>query len=236
MTNIHSGTGGKFPASIIPWALVIVVLPVLSPARAQGPVTGAPIIWKLDRLDSIGGAKTTVLGKPKLIDTPQGKALEFNGTDDGLLIESNPLAGLKEFTAEVIFRPHLDGLKEQRFIHMQEEKSDNRLMFETRLTDDKKWFLDSHITSGQGNFTLFAEKSLHPVGGWYHAAIVVDGKTMRHFVNGVEELSTKIEYLPQSAGRTSLGVRQNKVFWFKGAIRELRVTPRALEPKEFQKP
>jgi hypothetical protein len=59
---------------------------------------------------------------------------------------------------------------------------------------------------------------------------------MRHYVNGVEELSVKIEYQPQTPGRTSIGVRQNKVHWYKGAIRELRVTPRALDPKAFQKP
>jgi hypothetical protein len=205
-------------------------------AIGETPAADAPVVWKLDRLDSVGGHKTVVLGKPRVIDTPHGKAIEFDGKADGLFIESNPLAGLKEFTAEVVFRPDLDGLKEQRFIHIQEARTENRLMFETRLTDDKQWFLDTFIKSGEGDFTLFAEKSRHPIDGWYHAAVVVDGRTMRHFVNGREELSVPIEYQPQTSGRTSIGVRQNKVHWFKGAIRQMRFAPRALSPREFLQP
>ena len=119
---------------------------------------------------------------------------------------------------------------------MQEDASENRLLFETRLTDDNRWFLDSFIKSGEGNYTLYAEKSLHPIGPWYHAAVVVDGTTMRHYVNGKEELSTPINFKPQQPGRTSIGVRINKASWYKGAVRQLRITPRVLTPQEFLRP
>jgi hypothetical protein len=36
--------------------------------------------WKFDRLDEIGGHKTTLLGHPRVIDTPRGKAIEFKLT------------------------------------------------------------------------------------------------------------------------------------------------------------
>ncbi len=36
-------------------------------------------------------------------------------------------------------------------------------------------------------------------------------------------------------GRVSLGVRLNQVGWFKGQIKELRVTPRAIAEGEMQK-
>ena len=36
----------------------------------------------------------------------------------------------------------------------------------------------------------------------------MDGKTMKHYVNGVEELTTPINFTPQKNGKTSLGVRQ----------------------------
>jgi hypothetical protein len=195
-----------------------------------------PIIWNFDQLDLIGGHKPTALGAPTVIDTLQGKAVQFNGRDDGLLIDANPLAGLKEFTAEVIFQPTADGPKEQRFLHFQEHGSENRLLFETRLIDGNRWFLDTFIKSGEGNYTLFAERSPHPIGPWYHAAVVVDGKTMRHFVNGSEELSIPIRFEPLKAGRASAGVRLNKVSWHKGAIRQVRVTPRPLTPDKFLKP
>jgi len=46
-------------------------------------------------------------------------------------------------------------------------------------------------------------------------------------------LSEEIQFTAQQAGTTSLGVRLNKVHWFKGAIRTVRFTPRALKPEEF---
>ncbi|HIG16146.1 MAG TPA: hypothetical protein EYQ31_01980 [Candidatus Handelsmanbacteria bacterium] len=110
---------------------------------------------------------------------------------------------------------------------MQDDANDQRVLFETRLTDDDHWFLDTFIRTGDANHTQFAEDFKHPIGPWYHAAIVVDGKL---------ELSREIDYVPQMSERTSLGVRINKVYWFKGAIRTTRFTAGVLQPKEFLKP
>ena len=40
---------------------------------------------------------------------------------------------------------------------------------------------------------------------------------------------------PQGAGQTMVGVRMNKLFYFKGAVRMARFTRRALTPAEFLK-
>jgi hypothetical protein len=56
---------------------------------------------------------------------------------------------------------------------------------------------------------------------------------MRHFVDGREELSGPLTIQPLGAGSASIGVRMNRVFWFKGAVRKVRFTPRALGPREF---
>jgi len=53
----------------------------------------------------IGGHKTTVLGHPRVIDSPVGKAVEFNGVDDALFVDVHPLAGAETFTWEIVFRP-----------------------------------------------------------------------------------------------------------------------------------
>jgi hypothetical protein len=191
--------------------------------------------WNFTRLDEIGGHKTTLIGSPRLIDSPAGKAVSFDG-QSAIFLDVNPLADLGQFTVEVVFQPAANGGKEQRFVHFQEDGSDNRLLFELRLTDGNGWFLDTFIKSGAGNYTLFANKSPHPLGPWYHAAVVLDDKTMRHFVNGTEELSTPIHFAPQKNGKISLGVRQNKVSWYSGAIRQILITPRVLDASEFLKP
>ena len=109
-------------------------------------------VWLIDNLESIDGHEIEVVGSPALIETPAGKAVEFDGEGDALFVDVHPLAGLEVFTVEAIFRPYADGLKEQRFFHMQEDGSDDRVLFETRLTDDNQWFLDTFIRSGEGSY------------------------------------------------------------------------------------
>ena len=194
-----------------------------------------PVTWQLDNLEQIGGHLVTIEGDPKVIDTPGGRAIEFDGVDDAIFLDVHPLQSMAAFTAEVIFNPYENGAQEQRFFHMQENDTESRVMFETRLVERDRWFLDTFIKSGEQQVTLYAEEHVHDVGTWQHAAIVADGDTMRHYVNGQLELSDSLSFTPQKSGRTSLGVRINKVHWFKGAIRTVRFTPRVLEPAEFLK-
>jgi hypothetical protein len=192
------------------------------------------IVWVVDNLNSIAGRPTTVLGTPRVIDTPHGTAVEFDGVEDALVLDLHPLAGAAEFTVEVVFRPDPGGEREQRFLHLQETGSKDRILFETRLTPEGRWFLDTYIKTGGEGHTLFAKQQLHNLGEWHHAALVVDGAGMRHYVNGELELGRPIQFAPQKPGRTSIGVRINEVSWFKGAIREARFTPRVLSPDKFQ--
>ncbi|WP_254513482.1 LamG domain-containing protein [Anatilimnocola floriformis] len=214
-------------------ALVVYLVIASSAAIAAEPTA---VTWKIDNLESIGGARVTVVGKPKVIETEQGKAVEFNGQDDALFVDSNPLAGWPVFTAEVIFRPASKGPKEQRFLHFQPAEGEDRLLFETRLPVDDQWFLDTYVQTSAGKQTLFAKDSPHPCDRWYHAAVVVDGKTMTHYVNGQEELAAEMKFMQLSKGQTSIGCRFNKVHWFQGAVRLIRVSPTVLKPSQFLKP
>src|SRR5262245_46564150 len=92
----------------------IALMAGLSAATAAGPP--AQEVWKFDRIDRIGGHPATVLGHPRVIQTPSGKAVEFNGVDDGLMVDVHPLAGAEKFTWEAIFRPD-GGNAEQRWFH-----------------------------------------------------------------------------------------------------------------------
>lgn len=202
---------------------------------SDGGHAPAPEEWKFDNLETIGGHPVAVVGEPRVVRTAAGPAVEFDGHDDALFFDRHPLEGVPEFTAEIVFRPDEGGPIEQRFWHMQEDGSDDRVLFETRVRGDT-WFLDTFIESGGERFTLYAKQFRHPIGPWYHAAIVVDGEHMRHYVNGVEELSRPIDFVPPKRGRSSVGVRINEVSWFKGAVREIRITTRALPPQAFLEP
>jgi hypothetical protein len=106
------------------------------------------------------------------------------------------------------------------------------VLLEIRVDGDQ-WFLDTFIKSGENRRTLLAENSKHALGRWYHVALVFDGATMKHYIDGQEELSGPLIIAPLDAGKTSLGVRINRVYWFKGAISKVRFTTRALTPAEF---
>jgi hypothetical protein len=199
-----------------------------------------PVTWDFNSVERIGGNPVAVLGHPRVIDTPRGKAVEFNGVDDALFLSVHPLAGAREFTWEVIFRPDTGGPPEQRFFHLQEvdpktgKDTNTRMLFEIRLAAGN-WFLDSFALSPSGSKALFNQDHLHPAGQWYQAAAVYDGKVFRNYVDGILENSAEVALEPQGPGRTSVGVRINRVDYFKGAILRARMTRRALTPGQFLK-
>ena len=158
--------------------------------------------------------------------------------DDALFVDVHPLAGAATFTFEAIFRPD-GGNAEQRWFHLEENPAtgadaDNRMLFEIRVVEGQ-WCLDSFVRSGPHSQALLDRRNLHPLGAWYHVAAVYDGREFRSYVDGVPDGAARIEFAPQGAGRTSVGVRMNKVFYFKGAVRMARFTRRALDPSQFLK-
>jgi Concanavalin A-like lectin/glucanases superfamily len=218
----------------------LAILAALEPGSTGGAImdqTSESVIWTFDRLANIGGHKTTVLGQPKVIDSPIGKAVEFDGVDDALFIDNHPLADAKTFTWEAIFRPD-GGQREQRWFHLSEKDpqtgadTNNRMLFEIRVVDDQ-WYLDSYIQSGPESKALMNRNALHPLKTWYHVASVYDGQEFRNYVDGVQEGSAQLRLAPQGPGHTSVGVRINQVFYFKGAVHMARFTRKALSPSEF---
>jgi putative heme-binding domain-containing protein len=218
---------------------LVAYLSSLRPMRA-GAATAKPAgaeVWTFDRIENIGGHRTTVQGQPKVIDSTVGKAVEFDGEDDALFIDNHPLAGAETFTWEAIFRPD-GGATEQRWFHLSEQDlntgadTDNRMLFEIRVTGDQ-WFLDSYHQSGTESKALLNRKALHPLGAWYHVATVYDGKELRNYVDGVQQGAFQLHLAPHGQGRASVGVRINKVSYFKGAVHLSRFTRKALSPSEF---
>jgi len=215
--------------------IALVLLCPRSAVPADGP---SQEVWMFDRLDAIGGHPATVAGHPRVIDTPHGKAIEFDGVDDALFLNVHPLAGAATFTWEAIFRPD-GGNVEQRWFHLEENPAsgadtDNRMLFEIRVLDGR-WCLDAFNRSGEAQKALLNRQHLHELGSWHHVAAVYDGAEFRSYVDGVLDGAAQIQLAPQGPGRTAVGVRINKLYYFKGAVRMARFTHRALAPSEFLK-
>ena len=110
----------------------------------------------------------------------------------------------------------------------------DRLLFEIRIVKGG-WCLDSAAFSGAEKATLLNCEKLHPLGQWARVTAVYDGTTLRNYVGDELQGETAVKLAPQGAGHSSLGVRINKVYWFKGAVYEARFTRRALGVGDFLK-
>lgn len=176
---------------------------------------------------------TEITGQPQLVNSPYGEAVSFNGKDDAFFINELPLQSLKEFTVEMIFKPESNGLFEQRILHIGESTKD-RMLLEIRSVGND-WYFDGYAASGTNKKALIDEKLIHPSEKWYHVAFVVTAKSLTTYVNGKQELFENFSFLPIESGQTSIGVRMNKVCWFKGAIYKIRITPKPIQPKDFIK-
>lgn len=229
-------------AIVLPAACLLAVATWSAPAwaaRARAAAVPGTKIWRFNSVHRIDGLKTQVFGHPRVIETRYGKAVAFNGVDDGLIVPEHPLAGASTYTWEVIFRPD-GGAFAERFFHLQEQNpvthqdTTNRMLFEIRVINGQ-WCLDSFASSGTDHRTLLNCKLLHPLGKWYVVTAVYDGKMLRNYVDGQLQGEGPLQLKAQLPGRSSVGMRINHKFFFKGAILKARMVPRALPMSEFWK-
>jgi hypothetical protein len=200
-----------------------------------------PEIWTFDNLKRIGGRDVRVEGAPRVIRSPLGRAVEFDGVDDALFLDVHPLAGAARFTFEVQFRPD-GGAFEQRWFHLESIEtppaapgmSRTRMLFEIRVVE-QSWYLDAFMRGDGYNHTLIVPEKLFPVGRWYHVAQSYDGTTYRAYVDGALQAEAAIPFTPQGPGRACVGMRMNKVNPFHGAVRQAAFTrDEALAPGAFR--
>jgi hypothetical protein len=177
------------PAHVPRRLLTAAGLVLLSLGFLYAAETQTTKIWTFDRLDKIGGVSATALGHPKVIKTPVGKAVQFNGLDDALFINQHPLAGIQTFTWEAIFRPDSGGAAEQRWFHLAEQDpktgadTDTRFLFEIRVIKNQ-WALDAFVHTSAVNQPILNTSKLYPLDTWHAVAQVYDGKEFSSYVDG----------------------------------------------------
>ncbi len=219
-----------FPARLS-GLLAAALLPAVLVGCAALPDTGKSTVWTLRDITVVGGHVTEVVGAPKV---GADDAIVFDGKGDGLFVPANPVAGWSAFTIEVRFKPAGSGGEEQRFLHLEDDLK-HRVLMETRVRD-RQWSLDTFLfQDSQHRLTLLDRTKLHPTDRWFWVALVYDGSKMSHYVNGGLELAGAVNFTPMTNGRSSIGVRQNRVSWFKGVIAEVRFTPVALSADRLRR-
>ncbi|WP_434036483.1 LamG-like jellyroll fold domain-containing protein [Formosa sp. 4Alg 33] len=189
------------------------------------------IDWQVSKLMTTASEHVKISGHPKLIDSPYGQAVYFDGIDSALFYDKAVLKNASSFTVEMIFNPDKTGEFEQRVLHIGEVSGD-RMLLEIRALDEE-WYFDGFVKSGSHKRALIDETLTHPFGNWYHVAFVVTPNTLTTFVNGKQELTEAFTFKPIQTGRTSIGVRLNERSWFKGSIYRIKITPTIITPNQF---
>jgi hypothetical protein len=189
--------------------------------------------WIISNFVMPGAKNTKITGKPGTVKFQESLAVTFNGSSDGIIIDELPIEGLHEFTIELIFNPASGGNFEQRFLHAGEVQSD-RVLLELRATPEG-WYSDAFIKTGDDQLALIDPGLLHPFDSWYHLAYINDNGKFSVYVNGKKELEGLLKAAALKSGKTSLGMRQNEVSWFRGSIYKIRVSAAALNLKDFLK-
>jgi hypothetical protein len=221
-----------FATTIIIGAIAIIFPNELNMTHKKTPqISNVSTEWILAKMVLKMPEEMKLRGKPEILKCKYGKAVAFNGSTDAIFLEKMPLTGLSQFTIEMIIQPQSGGNFEQRFLHCGETQGD-RILLELRAirTD---WYFDAFIATGEQKCTLIDPNLLHPLDQWYHLAYVIDNGKLETYVNGKKELEGNIVITPLKSGKTSIGVRQNEVSWFRGAIYDIRFTGKALTPKDF---
>jgi hypothetical protein len=215
--------------------LLIFILTITTNVNSQ-EITS--YLWNINSITSIGGNAVSLNGSPVVISDGNTQVVEFDGIDDGMIINTNPIQGANEFTVEVIIKPYTGGNYEQRFLSIRETATENiRLLMEIRVKNNG-WWLDTFLKYNSASLTLLdtANKALkHTINEWTHAALVFKNDTMKAYVNGVEELKGYVDFNAMKEGLTSVGMRYNKASFYKGAIKIIKFTHKALSAKEFIK-
>jgi len=195
------------------------------------------VVWNVDNLSSIGGYTVTKYGNPKIISTPIGNAVEFDGVNSRIQVQGFPLTGASEFSIEVLFKPYNSATTvEPRFFHAEEPamSTNKRITLECRFDGVNSWFGDTFIKDGSSNKTLIDATKLHVTDQWMYIALTYANGVMKQYVNGVEELSDAVTYIGLSPNaQVSLGGRMNNVNYLKGAISKVIFTPKALTSTEL---
>jgi hypothetical protein len=213
-------------------------LPV--PDLAPADVGPQPTVnWVVDNTTNIGGFTPAVMGAPTVTAVDAGTAVCFDGTHDGLQLDTNPVLGMPRFTIETLVFPEFPGTSDPRVIYIGDASTSSpRLTIQMRSGASGTWH--SYTAFYWAGVTTILESSTtqlaHPSNHWYWLAVTYDGQTARTYVDGVLEDSTSLTFGPMTTGSTTLGSRQGGQYFFPGCIHDVQFFNRALPASQLNKP
>jgi hypothetical protein len=233
----HNETIGEMRAAL---RFTLLLVAMLMSGQLQASDSVYYELWEISSLETIGGHAVQVFGDPQVVNTEMGDAVQFDGVDDRLLVDFNPVMDAKEFTVELVFKPDACYPENTapRFVHIQDpdDPDGKRVMIELRVDANNQCYMDGFIKTDSESLALIDENLVHATHVWQHVAITYKDSTFTTYFNGEKELSGTLRYaeaIVNPTGQTSLGGRMNHVAFYAGLMKTLKVSHASLEPGEF---
>lgn len=170
------------------------------------------------------------------VDTPDGRILQFDGVDDVVSIQNDPVFNQAPFTISVWFR--LDALPSER--------NENGIIVRKKHTEAPWGSWDINVPdTDRIYFNVYAADNSQPTrvqsdqtavtGVWYHAVGVLDENYgMQLYINGVRQSQTAhAEGLFESAGALHFGAGSATGVRLHGAIRDVRLYATGLTTEQI---
>ena len=177
--------------------------------------------WRLADREWLDSYLVKVSGSPVICEVDKREALYFNGKPDGLWLPVNPLEGRARFRCTVGIYPESGGGSEQRFLHAG-SLDDERFLIELRMNYDNSWYLDICLSIEGETVVLRNASRVHPADSWYTVSVEFDGKGIVAEVDDSVDLVGTLTPSPgwafRRGARCSVGMRQNEVSFFRGAM------------------
>ncbi len=195
--------------------------------------------WKFDesngiiaRDDSIYANHGVINGSENWTDGKSGGALEFDGVDDIVEVESADEFNVTEICVEAWIQI-ADFENEFHIINRWNTKYPWQLLV-TNNSDENPRVIRFAWNAGGGGNNLWGETELS-LNTWYHIAATYDGSKFKIYLNGVlvNETASSVA-LVKDVIPIQIGGRTYRNIYSKGVIDEVRLYNRALELSEIR--
>ena len=193
------------------------------------------VLWNIDNLMLIGGFSATAAGHPQLTDSQQGAALEFNGKEDSITVDSLHFANSGTFSIVIVCCPKPGGRNRQRLVQMVETEGSRGVSIDVETMDDGFYVICT--ASGQQQQMVLKDSSkIHDFEKWYSLSLVYDGIYLADYINGLGEVCSDFSLQPLNPGKTTIGSDSTNKMSFKGTISKILISRKVLEPEAFLLP
>jgi tetratricopeptide (TPR) repeat protein len=201
--------------------------------------------WKLDEtigttaLDSSGnGYHATLIGGLSFDKSSaggvEGRALNLDGSNDGLVTPDSFCRGSDSFTIALWFNPKapLDSDSNQANLLCASSKQWYHLLVFNKLgSGEIGFYVDDKTTDGV--VYVISKANSWGANTWYHIAITFEGGNLKLYVDG--QLEQSVKHLRDSIGsipKDYLGIGRNGEHAFEGKLDDFRIYGGALSESE----